>query len=67
VGHHRRNALYEDIGPLEVMREQIDFLIRAVTHHHIPMQILQRGNGALTGVGTSESCITRRVGVGCAT
>jgi transcriptional regulator with XRE-family HTH domain len=51
------NALYEDIGPPEIMREQIDFLIRAVTHHHIPIQILQRGNGALTGVGTSFSLL----------
>ena len=51
------NALYEDIGPPEIMREQIDCLIQAVTHHHIPIQILQRGNGALTGVGTSFSLL----------
>ena len=51
------SALYEEIGPPEVMREQIEFLIQAVTHHRIPIQILQRGNGALTGVGTSFSLL----------
>ena len=55
------SALHERIGPADVMREQINFLLYALRQGNVMIQILPSGTGGHTGVATSFSILRLRI------
>jgi hypothetical protein len=53
-------ALRQQVGPPDVMREQIEFLIKAVEWRNVTVQVLPMRQGLLTGCGNSFTIVRPR-------